>query len=376
MLLAAFFLAVLLIAAQACWHTGKEVQASYHAFLQTEAYRQMPRAGQVKQCASCHPKEYENEQNGPHANAYAELLKHRDFVNSDRYRCAFYTTRVNRDFEDCVGCHAPENLLQTQFYDSSGDMGHVYRRLNQRPVPDKRQGEAARMPGVDCLSCHYDGEKISALKNPPSPYDTAAHQPFLAILRNNLNCFPCHMQSVRSFNAGISIKQTGSAFCVNCHQQYVNGKGTHYYYWQHGPDSLENPDLLSLLDDFRYVPVNARRGEIHWLNTRIPHDISSGPELIIGCEILDKNERVLGQTTVRINAKKHFDEEMYPVMGNNYLYGTLGDLVPLDGKTRTYPFSLNHAERAHALKLSLYHKAQYWFPDSLGVLKAIKTKPL
>lgn len=375
--LAAFSLAVVLIAVQACWHTGKEAQASYHAFSQTDDFKNKPRAEQIQQCASCHPQEYENEKNGPHANAYTELLEHREFVNSNRYQCSFYTTRVNRDFEDCVGCHAPENMPQTLFFDSLGNMGNVYQRINRKPVPDSRKGEPNRLSGIDCLSCHYDGQEMVSLRRPATADDSnAARQPFEVMLRNNMNCYPCHIQTVRTFNAGMSIQKTGTAFCVNCHQQYSNGKGTHYYYWQHDKADKKNPNLDALLDDFSYIARDGKSGEIRWLNTQIPHAISSGPEIIVQCEILDKDERVLGKTSVRANAKKHFDEEMYPVMGNNYLYGTLGDSIPLDGKVVAYPFPVKNAGKAHTLKLSLYHKAQYWFPDSLGVLTAVKTKPL
>src|SRR5947209_4726229 len=70
---------------------NQHTTAYYHGFLQTDEFKNLTRDKQVKKCGTCHKQEYENEMNGPHANAYKNLLAHLAFVNGDKYNCDFYT---------------------------------------------------------------------------------------------------------------------------------------------------------------------------------------------------------------------------------------------------------------------------------------------
>lgn len=364
---------VLIIPAINCNQASK---APYHDFLLSEDFQKMPREKQILKCADCHKQEYENELKGPHSYSYKSITEHRDFVNSSKYDCDFYTRHVNRSFEACLGCHTPQNLYATLLKDSLGQPFALVDKLlkETHPRPLTRDKNAAQT-GIDCMSCHFDGKGMVSLKHAFTADDSIpAKQTRQQITLNNLNCYLCHFDAVRNFNPEIAIKKTGSALCISCHQEYANGKGTHYFYWQHDADGKHNPKPEKLMDDFHFTASeDQKEGIISWQNTLMPHKISPGPEMILFCEILSKDSALLGSKTIRINKKREFDKEMYQTLGNKVQRGIEGDDVPLDGKPIEYRFPLKQAKSATMYRVSFIHKSQYWFPDSLGTRGLIKT---
>jgi len=349
--------------------------APYHKFLQTKEFQKLSRTDQLSKCASCHKQEFDNEAKGPHAHAYLSLTEHSDYVNSPAYDCDFYTTHVNKSFEHCLGCHTPQNIFQTLLFDSFNDPLRLAEKLLQEshPRPVTRQNE--QVTGIDCMSCHFDGKQMVSLKHKFNADDTiASKQTLPQLVANNLNCYLCHADVVRNFSADIAIKRTGAALCVNCHMETdANNKRTHYFYWQHDAQDKFNPKPGQLMNDFSFTLAQDKKsGVITWDNKSIPHKISPGPEVVLFCEVLNKDSVVLGNKVIRINKKKEFDEEMYKPMGNNYHRGVLGDDVPLKGEKITYSVALKNAASAAVFKISLMHKSQYWFPDSLGKITTRK----
>jgi len=358
-------------------HSNPRDTAPYHSFLKTEEFKKLGRTDQVMKCAGCHKLEFENEKKGPHSNAYQKLRDHRTFVNSDRYNCDFYTRRVNRDFENCAGCHTPQNLWQTMLYDSLTDKENIVANLMkiEHPMPKSRTGDTSRLASIDCFSCHYDGEKMVSLKHVFTKDDSIPTKQTLATrTANNMSCFPCHADIIRTISPEFAIRKTGSVQCTSCHQETgAKGKGTHYFYWKHNPTDKVNPDLAAMVNDWQFhLNPGKQSGEIVWVNNTMPHKMSDGPELIFKCEILDKDSNVLGSKTIRLNNKEQFDKEMYNQVEQHYLYGENGDVVLLDGTAHRYKMGLKNPSKANIFRISLVDKAQYWFPDSLGTLTVIK----
>jgi len=360
-------------------HSNKNPAYEYHSFLNEETFKKLSRTEQVAKCGTCHQQVFENEKLGPHANAFKKLSEHRAFVNSKFYECDFYMRRVNRDFENCAGCHAPQNLWQTMLYDSLNDRGKVVARLSaiEHPMPKSRSAEL-RATSIDCFSCHYDGEKMVSLKHIPASDDSiAAKQTVAQITANNISCFPCHADIIRSISPEFAIKKTGSVQCSSCHQEMdATGKGTHYYFWKHNPAGKIKPDLSSLLDDWQFHLAPGKiSGELVWVNNTMPHKMSDGPELIFKCEILDKDSSLLASKVVRLNNKEGFDKEMYNQVEQHNLYGEYGEQVSLNGTPLKYNVPLKKPG-AKIFKITLIDKAQYWFPDSLGAVTLVKTYPV
>lgn len=350
---------------------------NYHSFLETDEFKKLSRVNQLAKCATCHQYEFENELKGPHSHAYKMLKSHRDFVNSDHYDCDYYTKQVNKDFEGCTGCHAPQNLFETALQDSIKKPEELAMLLiNESHLrPESRLGEASRMTSIDCYNCHFDGKQLISLKHIPSKEDSIAeYQTINVIAKNNITCFLCHADVVKTINPAIAIKRTGSVLCVNCHQEYdPSGKGTHYYFWNQDAKDKVNAKIFSVLNDFHLkINPDEKTGAIFWQNTTIPHSLSPGPEMVFKCEVLDKDSGILGTKIIRANKKKQFDAEMYTHLGNKNYRGEYGDEVTLDNSNLVYSIDIKKSSHAELFRISLIHKAQYWFPDSLGVITAVK----
>lgn len=374
-----FIVAVLFLAVWPLFQCQQNKLSQYHNFVLSEEFNSLTRQEQILKCANCHRQEFDNEIKGPHSFAYKSISAHKEFVNSKQYDCDFYTQHVNRSYDHCMGCHTPKNLYETLLTDSGQTPSEFIKSiLNiKHPRPIVRDAKT-QSTGIDCMSCHFDGRKMVSLKHVPSKIDSIVKEQTLEVITtNNLNCYLCHADAVRNFNPSMSIKLTGSALCINCHQEYSpSDKGTHYFYWQHDPADKLNPKPTKLLDDFKFALSESKReGVITWTNTQIPHKISPGPEMILFCEILAKDSTPLGNTTIRINKKREFDEEMYKTLGNNKQRGIEGDDIPLDGQAIKYYFPIKNPTAAKYFKVSFTHKSQYWFPDSSGKVTLVKIYP-
>lgn len=371
---------VLLIVVSPMMNCRQLTPDTNHSFVTSEDFQKLPRNQQIQKCSNCHKQQFDNEMRGPHAYAFQSISEHKDFVNSTKYDCDFYTKHVNRSYDYCLGCHTPQNLYQTSLNEKQfGATSMVDSLLRiDHPHPPTREIGAGQRTGIDCMSCHFDGEKLITLKHIPTKDDSVVEKQTLQqITKNNLTCYLCHFDAVRNFNPEIAIQKTGTALCVNCHiESNKQGNRTHYFYWQHDTAEKHNPKPTLLLSDFHFtVSPDKKEGIITWQNTVMPHKISPGPEMVLFWDILSKDSIVLGSKTIRINKKKEFDKEMYNSLGRNQL-GVMGEDVPLDGKPIMYHFPLVQANKAAIIRVRFMHKSQYWFPDSLGKVELVKTYPI
>ena len=353
---------------------------NYHSFLNKSDYKLLSRPKQLAYCANCHKTEFENELKGPHANAYNKLMEHIEFINSNKYDCKFYTDRTNKRIEDCMECHASVNLWETRLQggltmkDSMADY-----LLNNSFLPDSRTGNDIRKTGVDCFTCHYDNGQIVSLKNAAAklPVDIKLYTT-QKIVADNLVCFPCHDNECKTFNPTIAIAQKGTINCISCHQEYdAHNKPTHYFYWSHNAASKTDPKLRLLLNDFD-IRLSAKRNyaEILWRNTSVPHKLAPFPETILNCQILSVDSLVLGATVIRLNNRKDFNELMFESCGRNYLPGIDGEEVLLNDSVKKYSVPLTSGNKAAMLKITMLHKGQYWFPDSVARELAVRLVPI
>lgn len=350
---------------------------NYHNFLEEDTFKKLPRGLQIQKCAECHKQEYDNEMAGPHANAYKNLVAHKEFVNSDKYDCWFYTGLINQHYEDCANCHAPENMLQDRLLNSNKYTNEFVAKLLKQTLPGtkSRANGVSRMTGIDCFSCHYDGDRMISLLHKPQRDDSLPQNQNLAtITKNNLNCYPCHMESFQTLDAGLAIKKTGNTQCLSCHQEHnSSGKGSHYFYWRHDLTSKLSPLVRGIIDDFRPEIIERENiVRISWTNTTYAHKLGMCPERILQCEILDKDSVILATKEIRVNNKEEYGKKMYQELHNNLLYGEAGDEVFLNGEVHVYDLQLKSVEKASMMRIKYFNKAQYWFPDSLGTLMATK----
>lgn len=368
---------LLLVALMYCY---RDKRPAYHSFLSSGTYQSKSRQEQVQQCQSCHAAVFENESKGAHAQAFTYLKQHVAYVNGPVYDCAFYTDHVNEAYWMCKSCHAPKNLYETFLFDSLQNPKATLAKLmsirNPRPAA---RADAELSTGIDCMSCHVKGNEIVSHKTVFTAQDSfVQHQTPEVVTSNNLLCFSCHAEVVRSINPTIAIQRTGVVRCVKCHQEYdAQGKGTHYYFWQHEAPGKSNPKVDKILHDFTYAYSAASKAvHIVWTNTTIPHQISSGPEMVWIYRVLSQQGSVLTTDTFRVNKKKEFDIVMYRNMNNNYHRGVQGIDVPLDGSPHHISIPLPKGQQPAAVQVVFMHKSQYWFPDSLASVLATKNYPL
>jgi hypothetical protein len=361
--IAVFILIIILMSVSLCKNKAEDKN---HEFLKDKRFHLLDRGAKLKKCGSCHEQEFKNEMDGPHFAAYKYLEEHVDFINSEQYDCEFYTKNVKQSIEQCRGCHMPQNLHETILNGVDVDEKKLINLFNQRnPRPAVREKTSEFKFGIDCLSCHLNQNKIVSNKIDKNNNENIKAGD-ISIVKQNISCYTCHSELVKSLEPKIALKTNNNILCISCHQEYSQqGKGTHYYYWQHGNDNRKNPKTDKIMDDFSFVTHKNNIFEISWKNTTIPHKISSGPEIIIVFEI-NYDELMLEKDTFRINNKQEFDKVMYSVMDNNMHKGINGINVPNKGEKITHKIKIENSLFPNNLNIKILHKSQYWFPDSLA----------
>ena len=345
-------------------------------------FNKLSRVEQIKKCGECHQSEYKNELEGPHYAAFAALMEHKKFVNSDQYKCNFYRDFVNKKCtSSCNGCHASINLFEVTLkaYRSPDSLIAAlllcdYFQMNAR---DNFNNQST---GVDCITCHFDGKGVLSRNERYKKPSTAPCNPkYASFLENrSMSCYPCHIDETKTWvniNAKYSDRFNS---CNTCHEkQDSKGHGTHFYYWTREKRDDQNKVYTQLSDDFS-IQDNKSNGNfyIKWTNKSIPHILGLCPELIIKFEVLDIDSVVLGKAAIRINRKKEYDKIIYENVGEHSLPGLLGDDIPTYGEEKVYSINIRNRAKAKILKINITKKAQYWFPDSLGTVTFSKTKPV
>ena len=124
----------------------------------------LSRMEQVLQCASCHPKAYENEMLGPHASSYFKLMEHIEHIQTSPHFDDHWRNGVNENLQKCLSCHAGANLYETSFSGLESETDEAKFTPEHFPMlhypPPPRSDEASLLTGVDCLTCHVKNNKV------------------------------------------------------------------------------------------------------------------------------------------------------------------------------------------------------------------------
>lgn len=344
----------------------------------------MSRKEILAKCISCHPSEYANEKIGPHSDSYIALLHHRDFVNDPKYTEKPYTDLVNKVMGvECVTCHAPDNFFETTFKglefvkDMNNYVVDSYSDLFSRPLA--RKDTSTLISGIDCISCHYNSTSVvtgsgfveKAENREVKDYCFPIASEFLS---SNIFCASCHEDAYKDMKKNLESGLTSQEqSCNNCHQEFKNGKGTHYYYWRHDPDYKKNENYSNaLFAGLKATPSN-KTIHLEWRNTAIPHLFNECQEIIATIEAIDVHNRIISADTIRLNRKSFHDDRMTSAFGNYILPGKQGHIFyPADSAIQKSIILPDNTIRPLKLRVSTINKAQYWFPDSAGVFEVRK----
>ncbi len=375
-----FLVAVVVIILPQCARNSKKPAGQNDkAHSLSVAFNNLSRENQVQECAKCHRQEYENELKGPHANSYKVIIKHKEYIHKPAYECSFYAKYVDKEEKhSCIGCHASDNIYQTYYtaYLTNPDSIIQERMAGHTPLPQGRSEKQGYITGVDCITCHYNGESVVtsasfvATKGTTTPpYCSPSGSKFFS---KDYNCLNCHLSGMAANHSLYDNYSPGKATCVSCHQEYdVQGKGTHYYYWRYDPAEKHRPEtLLSFYEPTKaiYAP-----GKVvaYWQNTSMPHLMGEADEFVLDFKVIDKKGRSWGSKKLRFNCKDFHDKAMMKPFDGNVLPGTAGirplyDHAPI---TIDIPILANTPKGEVSLQCEVFSKAQYWLNDSIGVLQ-------
>ena len=160
-----------------------------------------------RQCAECHPLQYEEWSGSQHAKSWTNP----------------FVRELSNDFanQDCIDCHAPRPIFH------SG--------IGQRVLPRA----VRRVEGVDCIACHElpDGRMAGTIDDP-----TVACRPVLTKdLARPEFCVACHDQHQTVTQWRESSWPDRGFDCLDCHMPFRDGdesKGRAHHWF--GGTKLEN----------------------------------------------------------------------------------------------------------------------------------------
>lgn len=342
-----------------------------------ENFNTLSRQDQVLVCASCHPKQYENEMAGPHANAYSKLMLHINELKSTNYPHQFYSSFINGlNDKACTSCHATDNLFESYF--TSADSAHPKQRKENQPfpLPSSRVDKSSFSTGVDCITCHYDGKNVLAGNgfNTTLALDEklTCNPKKSIVLSSDISCMPCHpdnrVSETSLYYQGISDKDN----CISCHQERAKtGKGTHYYYWKY--DSKERAEANPMLTFYapKKISLKGNTALIRWKNTQLPHATGQCPEMVISIDVQDGEGKSKGNANLRFNRRDYYGAKMLQFFGGNQLPGISGILPMLNSTDTVLEIPLTDVNPNSPLFVDVkgLSKTQYWIEDSLGVIR-------
>lgn len=344
-------------------------------------FNALNREQQIRTCATCHQEQHENEQLGPHAHSYRSLEHLDSYLSHPDYHLGFYKELVESSREvQCMGCHAPVPLYTDLYKDHlTAPDSLIESWYSAKPALPKARS-TGRNTGVDCITCHYDGQRVVTSSDFVSDKylrtETTCSPLPSAFFASDYNCYGCHSVTFEDRHKDILRISDGtgqqSTSCIGCHQEYdIKGRPTHYFYWKHDPPSKQKPDKLR--DFFKPEVVRMKGGsiELNWVNILMPHPMSRAPEYFLDYYALTENGDTIASERRYINRKAEHDRTMTRALGRNVLPGVFGfDPIHLSDTLKT-GISIPKKYQAERISVSIsaYSKSQYWHHDSLGVLQ-------
>lgn len=353
----------------------KPMPVSYsrgHKIVDIEAFNKLSRAEQVKACAKCHQQIYENEMNGPHANAFKNLTRHLEYVKSESYADTAYKQLLAEENGVCISCHTGTALFETAFAGMASEADLKKSITAGKKIPAGVRSIANdNLTGVDCITCHYNGKSVvtSATFIPTNDTSCPAYcspQPS-ALFSSNYSCFPCHFEQVESVDEYYTENRAATPSCVSCHNEYDNrGKSTHYTYWAHNTAGRKLPDHANIFHGINVTYDSDRKSfRVVWVNKVLPHPRSVCTELIAVVDVMAGGRRV--SDTIRLNRKSERDTMICNWYKNTPVPGLAGvEFGGMNDSILKYipaPWAAN-AQSAE-VKISGYKKEQYWLNDSI-----------
>lgn len=352
-----------------------------HPVNERNGFKKLTRQQQNEKCGSCHKEIYENEKNGPHANAYKMLSSHFDFIESPAYDFDGYRHFLEFNKKDCESCHAAQNLYEDVFksFDDTS-YSHIDFYKPHAMFVSLRSIEE-RSTGVDCMTCHYNGQRVvtSADFKPSNTGEcpTFCRPVASKLFSSNLNCYPCHAEQVGDLEKLGSVSGT-SKTCASCHSETnTAGKYTHYTYWAHNPEDKKLPERLNIFNDIR-ASRNTKTGciEFFWLNNSLPHITSVCTELVAFVAV-KYGGAVVAKDTIRLNRKTQHERELAQFVPSGFpgIYGKefkgLNDTIKSKISLRPNASLENYSVSILGIK-----KEQYWLNDSISSIYFNKTVPI
>lgn len=338
----------------------------------------------LNKCMACHSHEHENEKMGPHANAYAALLSHKTEVSNTNYKEKPYSHFVNKSFNDmCVKCHAAKNLFEENYkgLEQITDMDSINAfHANVFNNPPARTDSTTWITGVDCITCHYAGTHVVATSSFVEKPENRKKKDYCfpvasKFLSSDLLCASCHTDPCRDLNQIIKAKLIPpKTTCNTCHQEYENGKGTHYYYSRHDQETKKSIPYNDAL--FSGLSASIVNGDINitWVNNKIPHQISKCREYVATIQIKDASGKSYPGKRIRLNRRKTHAVDMAQHFENYSLPGISGyEFTPFVDTVYEKILVPKGVKMPLTLTASALNKAQYWFSDSSGIPMSAKT---
>ena len=241
----------------------------------------------------------------------------------------------------------------------------------------KKRPEIDATTGIDCITCHFDGNRVVTGKDFKLLTKEEENCPVYCkpvasgFFSSNKNCQPCHVEQyegVEEFNQA----NKGVVTCRSCHEEKnAQGKYTHYTYWAHDAKGKTEPENLNLFNGIS-VSYQADKNavKVTWSNKYMPHKISECTEMVAFVEVKDGN-KVLANDTLRSNRRVRYMEE--------------GKHTTFDGKTGYEFKGLNDeldkiimlpkssGAKNYTVSVKGIKKEQFWISDSISTLHFSKT---
>lgn len=326
----------------------------------------LSRPQQVEKCGSCHTQAFENWKKGPHANAYKMLRAHDAYIDSSKNFPPSYNAFVEASMEPiCASCHTGKNIFETNFagVDHQAAVSLVtkgtFPRSSEQAYTRDLQSESDVTTGVDCLTCHVQGERVVTNAHSKASEDSGLIKSKL--FSDNLSCFSCHHHQVSTMKELVAAKTLDQEkSCVQCHQEYdASGKGTHYFYWRNDPKGKKRPDRLEIFESVSVEAVVGRRSslKVTWTNTGTPHGYSECGEAksVVTAVLKNGKRRVLAE--MLLNRKNFFDgiDKMPP----HFKAGRNGDEFVYRSGREPVVVAIDPRQIDHVV-LTGWVKPQYW----------------